>query len=283
MKNKTPYFLLPLLLLLLACMKVNSQTKIMTYNLRFDNPRDNENAWSERKDEVVQLLDYYAPDFCGTQEGLHSQLAYIAEKIPNFKFVGGARDDGKQKGEYSAIFYNSAKFDLLETTTFWLSPSQDTGSVGWDAALPRVCTYGIFKNKMSNDTLYIFNAHFDHIGEMARKMSATLIVEKIKTLGLLNKKIILMGDFNCTPQQDPIQIFKKELHDGLDISKKPLYGPSGTFNSFDAQLIPQNRIDYIFTKNMEVLSYRHINDKRQNGLCVSDHLPVLVYMGPGSR
>jgi endonuclease/exonuclease/phosphatase family metal-dependent hydrolase len=259
-------------------MKANGQLQIMTYNLRFDNPGDKENAWTGRREEVVQLLDYYAPDFFGTQEGLYSQIDYILKNLPNYDFTGIGRDGGTQKGEYSALFYDKTKFDLIKTATFWLSESQDTASVGWDAALTRICTYGAFQSKASGDTLYVFNAHFDHIGKLAREMSAKLILKKIEEFGLSDKKVIVMGDFNSTPETAPIQALREKLDDALAISRKPLYGPPGTFNAFDHQIIPQDRIDYIFVKNWKVLRYRHINDKRRNGLCVSDHLPVLAEM-----
>ncbi len=265
-----------LLVAFFTCMKTNGQLHIMTYNLRFDNPRDNEDAWTERRDEVVQLLDYYAPDFFGTQEGLHGQIEYIQKGLPGYAYVGGGRDDGRQKGEYCALFYDNLKFELVKTNTFWLSESQDTASVGWDAALTRICTYGAFRSKKNGDMLHVFNAHFDHMGVQAREMSARLILKKIDEFGLSGQKIIVMGDFNSKPETAPIQVLREKLDDAAAISRKPLYGPPGTFNAFDYQIIPQDRIDYIFTKNLKVLRYRHINDKRRNGRCVSDHLPVLA-------
>lgn len=249
----------------------------MTFNIRYNNPNDGENWWGKRKDDVVKLLQYYHPDFFGTQEGLLEQLTFIDDNLQNYLYVGVGRDDGKQKGEYTALFYNIKKYELLHTETFWLSETPEKVSVGWDASMERICTYVAFRNNEDQKVIHIFNAHFDHLGETARKMSAEVVLQKIKDLKLMNEPILVMGDFNCQVNDPPIQVFLRFLDDGVSKSEKGLYGPMGTFNGFDSEMIPQNRIDYIFTKNIEnVVSYRHINDKRKNGLCISDHLPVLL-------
>jgi len=142
--------------------------------------------------------------------------------------------------------------------------------------MERICTYGEFINKKTKEYLVIFNNHFDHIGIEARKMSAKLIVEKIHEYELTKMAVIVMGDFNSEPLSEPIKILKKELDDGLEISEKAFYGPKGTFNGFDNNMVPKRRIDYIFTKNIKVIRYRHIDDRRNNNLCISDHLPVIV-------
>jgi len=253
------------------------QEKAMTLNIRYNTSNDGENSWENRGEDLVRLLAYYEPDFLGTQEGLQGQLQYIDNELSPYDHVGVGRDDGKEKGEFTAIFYNTNKYELLKTETFWLSDTPNKVSVGWDASMERICTYGVFKNKAKQNIVYIFNAHFDHLGEEAQKRSAELILQKIKDLDILNSPLLVMGDFNCLPKDEPISIFKSFLDDALSISQKELYGPKGTFNGFDSELIPQDRIDYIFTKNItNIKSYRHINDKRKNGLCISDHLPVLL-------
>ncbi len=250
---------------------------IMSFNIRYDNPNDGVNTWELRKDEVVGLIEYYHPDFLGMQEGLHHQVRYIEENTSNYAYIGVGRDDGRTKGEYANIFYDTSKYQLLEDNTFWLSETPDKISKGWDANIVRIYTYGKFKHKNSSKEIYVFNAHFDHKGNLSREKSAELIVQKIKALGIENQPLIVMGDFNCLPESAPIKTFKTLLEDGKENASKPFYGPEGTFNSFDPNRILENRIDYIFSKNLNVLSYRHIDDRRQNNLCVSDHLPILIY------
>lgn len=260
---------------LLVCLNGFGQTKVMSFNIRYDNPNDAENSWERRKEEVVQLVDFYNPDFLGIQEGLIRQLEFVNSHLSHYDYVGKGRDDGKEKGEFTAIFYDTTKYELIETKTFWLSETPDTVSVGWDASMERISTYGAFVHKNTNDSLFLFNCHFDHIGPMSRKMSADLIRKKIKEFGLEAKKVVVMGDLNCKPQTEPLKLLCQELDDALEVAAKPHYGPWGTYNGFDANFA-MIRIDYILTKNLKVKSHRHIDDRRKNSLFPSDHLPVLV-------
>ena len=268
-----------LILSVLLCfaLQMQAQQKVMTFNIRYNNPNDGENWWENRKGDVVKLLEYYQPDFLGIQEGLLEQLNFMDHHLQDYSYVGVGRDDGNQKGEFTAIFYNTQKFGLVKTETFWLSETPEEISVGWDASMERICTYGVFKNIQDQNTYYVFNAHLDHIGQEARERSAKVIEQKINGLTIGKEPIVVMGDFNCTDQDKPIKVFNSFLDDGLYHSQKGLYGPPGTFNGFNPTVISQDRIDYIFTKNINTIkSYRHINDKRNNGLCISDHLPVLM-------
>ena len=276
MKAIIKYFLVILLLSAFAGLAGECQTKMMSFNIRYDNPNDKENWWENRKDELVQLIDYYHPEFLGIQEGLKHQEEIIKNKLQLYDYIGVGREDGKEKGEYAAIFYDTLKYKLIESKVYWLSETPDKVSIGWDASLERITTFGTFRNIENKDTIYIFNTHFDHIGETARKMSSKFIVSKIGELGLYEKKVIVMGDFNSKPDGQPIKILKGLLDDSIEMTQQSSYGPKGTFNGFDKNRIPKERIDYIFTKNIDVLSYRHIDDRRKNGLCVSDHLPVII-------
>ena len=248
----------------------------MSFNIRYDNPKDGENAWPKRKNEVVKLLQYYHPDFLGTQEGLKHQLDFMKERLSEYQMIGVGREDGKEKGEYTAIFYDASKFELEKQETFWLSESQKVGSVGWDAALERICTYGIFKEKTTGKKLYVFNAHFDHRGEQARTESAKLIVKKITEVAGEDANVVLMGDFNSVPESAAIQSFAAALEDAYTKAQKEAYGPVGTFNGFDPNRKLDNRIDYVFTKNLNVHSCRHIDDRRKDNYFISDHLPIWV-------
>lgn len=250
-------------------------TSLMTINIRYDNPGDKENNWHERKAEMVKMLKHYEPQIFGIQEGLFHQVNYLDSTLTSFQYIGVGRDDGKTKGEYSAIFFDSTVYEILEQSTFWLSETPDEISVGWDASMERICTYGLFKHKSSEQRFWVFNAHFDHIGEAARSNSASLILAKIRQLNKQKLPVVVMGDFNALPDSRAITAFKTSLDDGKEISDKPFYGPTGTFNRFSNQVLP-GRIDYIFTSKLKVLSYIHIDDRRDNNLFISDHLPVMV-------
>ena len=251
------------------------ELEVMTYNIKYDNVNDTVNNWNDRKEAMVGLLKKYHPDFIGMQEVLHRQLQFLNESLIDYEYVGVARDDGKEKGEYSPILYNTKNYKLLTSNTFWLSKTPDKISVGWDAAMERICTYGLFENLKTKQRVFIFNSHFDHIGTKARKKSASLILKKIKQLNNEELPVILMGDFNLMPDEKPIILIKKKMDDGQSISKTPMKGPKGTFNGFDINDPMKNRIDYIFTTGFKVENYLHIDERLKTGKHISDHIPVL--------
>jgi len=274
MKIVKKYQLLFLLVFLISNIGFAQVTKIISYNIRYANELDIENNWEDRKGKIIKLLKDENPAIFGIQEGLISQVNYIDSSLTNYKYIGTGRD-GKDKGEFSAIFYDTTKFNLKENSTFWLSETPDTISIGWDASLKRICTYGFFEKITTQEKILIFNTHFDHIGKAARENSATLISTKINQINTNNYPVILMGDFNVTPEEKPIQILKTYLNEALEISETNLIGPKGTFNGFSSNKVTQ-KIDYFFTKNLKILSYTHINDLLDNVKHISDHLPIMI-------
>lgn len=255
---------------------LSAQTSIMSFNIRYNNPHDGENSWDNRKVELTTMLINYHPDILGIQEGLYEQNEFINQKLKEYKYVGVGREDGNQKGEYVPIFYNTNTYELLETKTYWLSQTPDIVSIGWNASMERITTYGVFKNKTTHDTLYVFNCHYDHIGKKARRKSSKFIINLIKEKGLLDKKLVVLGDLNSMPQDAAIKILKRKLTDSFEVSNYPKDKSVQTFNNFDNQYVSRKRIDYIFIKNINLLSYKIINDRRENGLFISDHFPVLI-------
>lgn len=245
---------------------------VMSYNIRLSTQGDKENWWEHRKEAVVDLIKRNDPVSFGVQEALESQMDFIDESLSDYSYVGVGRDDGKRGGEFSAIFYKKG-LRVLESGTFWLSSTPDQVSKGWDAALPRVCSYAKFETE-DRKQFWHFNTHFDHVGVEARAESAKLIIAKIKEMTGNKEAVILTGDFNVTPDTDPYANIVKYMDDDLKKSKTKLTGPYGTFSGFDVNSKLERRIDYIFSRKLKVLSYTHLDDKRDNGLWVSDHLPV---------
>lgn len=263
-------------LLMFFVLGFSQDLKVMSFNIRLQIESDKENAWTERKQEALDLLSYYHPDFFGVQEALPEQMKDIKDGLINYDYVGVGRDDGKEKGEFSAIFYDKDRLQVLKSGTFWLSETPEKPSKGWDAAYNRVCTYAVFKDKKSKKEFLALNLHFDHVGNVARVKSADLILKKIKEMNPKNLPVILSGDFNLTDTSEPIKIISQNLKDSFYHSETKHYGPVGTFTAFKINEIPKDRIDYIFVKGLQVKSHRHINDRRENLLYPSDHFPVLV-------
>lgn len=252
----------------------SQETKVMTYNIRFDNPRDGADAWPNRKDFLVQQVQYHAPVVMGVQEALKHQLDYIDQAFPNYRYLGVGRDDGLEGGEFSAIFYDQQQLELRESGTFWLSPTPYQPSKGWDAALNRICTFGLFKPKKGKP-FWVFNTHFDHIGEKARAESVRLILEQIAAKNTKNYPIILMGDLNLPPDSSPIQLLASEMKDTYTSGQHPPLGPDGTFTGFDWNAEVNRRIDYIFvSQEVQVIQTAVLTDSK-NQHYPSDHFPVI--------
>jgi len=264
---------------LISCVSSNIEAQInqvMSYNIRFNNPADGINQWDNRKSEVVDLLRHYEPSIFGLQEALQNQLDYLDENLKAFSRIGVGRDDGMEKGEFSAIYYKHEEWKVLKEETFWLSPTYSKISVGWDASMERICTYGIFENNINKQKIMVLNAHYDHIGKIARVESSKLILNRIAEINKDDIPVILLGDFNALPEQASIKFFTEEFGDASVKAENGIYGPKGTFSGFHEGSIPHSRIDFIFVKDLFIKKYTHVDDRMKNGNHLSDHIPVLV-------
>tara|TARA_B100001057_G_scaffold501207_1_gene622022 strand:- start:7147 stop:7953 length:807 start_codon:yes stop_codon:yes gene_type:complete len=251
------------------------ELKIISYNIRYEGPNETLNSWESRKSYVSEFLINENPDFAGLQEVTNSQLKYLSKSLTNHSYIGVGRDDGLEKGEYSPIFFNKKKFKILIEDTFWLSETPNKISVGWDASMKRICTYGLFENLFSKKRIWVLNTHFDHIGIKARKRSTDLILKVINELNSKNEHLILMGDFNLEDDTSSIKKIQNQLDDVLFGIKKSKKNYS-TYNGFSKDEIFKKRIDYIFTQNLKNIKSQHVYIKTNSYFWVSDHNPVVA-------
>ena len=247
-----------------------------TYNIRMNTESDGVNRWENRKDWVSsQILDL-SLDVLGTQEGLPEQIAYLDSTLNEFDYAGVGRRDGISEGEHSAIFYRTDKFELLKKGNFWLSETPEEVSKGWDAAVIRICTYVLLRDKETNKRFWVFNAHLDHVGVTSRLEALKLVQERSASLNKEHDPVLVMGDFNALPDSPPIKFLSKHFSDSREVTQKKPDGPIGTFNGFDTTHPLDIRIDYIFvSEGVEVKSYSVMNDI-QYSRTPSDHLPVVI-------
>jgi endonuclease/exonuclease/phosphatase family metal-dependent hydrolase len=230
-----------------------------TYNVRNLNKSDikNGNGWTTRRDAICDMMNFEHPDMFGTQEALYSQLNDMRDRMKGYDYIGAARDDGKQAGEYSAIFYRKDKFKLLDSGNFWLNETPNVPKLGWDAACIRICTWGKFKDKETKLTFYYFNLHMDHIGIVARRESAKLVISKIKEITGLKCPYILSGDFNVDQTNEIFKIFSDSgiLRDSYTYAEQR-FAENGTFNDFYPDRKTEGRIDHVFVSpKFEIKNY----------------------------
>lgn len=251
--------------------------KLMTYNIKLDYPKEGKDSWDHRKDWMIAQINFYSPDIFGVQEAMANQMHYMDSKLTKYAYIGVGRDDGKEDGEFSAIFYDKTRLKIIKGATFWLSETPNKVSRGWDAACNRICTYALFEDLQNKRKFWVFNTHFDHVGTIARTNSTTLILEKIKEISQDELPVFLMGDFNLEPESEHIQTIKTTLLDSKEVSITAPFGPSGTFNNFEFDKPVTTRIDYIFiNKNtVKVNTYAVLSDNKELRY-PSDHLPVFI-------
>ncbi len=262
----------------LTSVSQGNSLRIMTFNIRFDNPSDGINSWDNRKELVLKTLQEERPDIIGMQEVLQRQAIYIKNNLKGYDYAGVGRDDGRTGGEYVPVFYNYERFRLKDWGTFWLSPTpSDTGSIGWDAALTRICTWTILEEVSTGQSIFFLNTHFDHMGKEARRQSAGLILDFIrKKAGDL--PVMLTGDFNCTPNEEPYQVLTdpgQGLKDACILSLNPTLCEEGTFTGFGTAE-ETGRIDLILLdESWKVDDFLKLRVK-QGEMFVSDHWPVMA-------
>ena len=262
----------------------------MTFNIRYNNPADGVNAWPNRRDWVAGLIRFHEADVVGVQEALSGMLTDLDVRLPGFARVGVGRSDGRASGEFSAILYRTDRLTVVESGTFWLSPTPHVvASKGWDAALERIATWARFRDTERGCTYLHLNTHFDHMGEQARQESARLIRRQLVSLAN-GQPIVVTGDLNADPTSAPYRILTRDaiadgvppLTDAMDASQRGHYGPTSTWTAFRA-IEPERRIDYVLVSAAVTTISHGILSDSWDGRFPSDHLPVLATVVPSCR
>ncbi|MDE7387129.1 MAG: endonuclease/exonuclease/phosphatase family protein [Muribaculaceae bacterium] len=236
---------------------------VATYNIRQANAADSMrgDGWGQRSPVVASLIRFHEFNIFGTQEGYKHQLEELKSQLPGYDYIGVARDDGKEQGEHSAIFYDTEMFDLLDHGDFWLSETPDRPGLGWDAACVRICTWGKFRHRPSGKVFQFFNLHQDHIGVQARIESVKLVQQKMKEFGL-DLPTFLTGDFNVDQYNEMYDVLTSDdfLRDSFT-NAGFVYALNGTFNSYENDGFTDSRIDHIFvTDDVTVEKYGVLTD-----------------------
>lgn len=251
--------------------------RVMTFNIRYGTAPDKENSWQNRKSLVVEVIKNFAPDILGVQEALHFQLDELKTAFPNYEQVGLGRDNGKKRGEYTAIFYDSKRFNMLNQETFWFSETPAIpGSTSWGNDIPRICTWVHLGDQISNSEFYIYNVHWDHQSQPSREMSAKLLIGKIQSRDDTKDPFVLLGDFNAAEDNPAFRSLIENQTLPLKDSYRELYPHAenvGTFNGFEGKTRGP-KIDAILLSNgLRTISAEIVRTSK-DGRYPSDHFPV---------
>ena len=281
------------------------ELNVASFNVRNNAKKDyeNNNGWDQRKAILCDMINFEAFEIFGVQEAKPEQLQDMVARMPDYKYIGVGRDDGKTKGEHSAIFYRKGDFKVIDHGTFWLSETPDEVSYGWGAKHRRICTWGLFVDKKSKTKFYFLNLHMDHRVKAAQENGAKLVLDFVKTKCKKGVNVIITGDFNVTQESAVYDIFAKSgiFQDTYDVAKYR-FAPTGTFNGFNPNRYTTHRIDHIFVskgikvsrygvltyhyfrdmkaelQEMETAAPKNIKGENRDSKCISDHYAVQAWV-----
>ena len=247
--------------------------KVISYNVRYtgEPTTDGENHWSYRRHASINMVREERPALIGTQEVLAEQLEFLSENLPEYEAVGVGRDDGVSAGEHMAIFYRKEAVEMLDWGTFWLSPTPDSPTMGWDAACYRTCTWARLRDRASGKEFAVMNTHLDHIGQVAREQSIRLLMQRMSELMGEEMPVVMTGDFNSTTDQPIYAPLKAAMQDAREVA--PASDPRSTFNGWGRG---SGVIDHIFCRGVEVDRFEVLCDKNYGAPYISDHYPVMT-------
>ena len=273
----------------------DSQTRVMTFNIRYGTADDGVNRWENRKEFLAATIKAFDPDLLGTQETLGFQRDYLAEQLPGYDVLGVGRDDGKEKGEMMALYYKRERYEKLAGGHFWLSESPDKpGSKSWDSSLPRMVTWVKLRDRkaanakaageMTAPPILFLNTHFDHRGPQARLKSAELLRRQIGALAE-GCAVIVTGDFNAGEASEPYRALfadvagqKSPVVDCYRIVHPERTANEGTGSGFKATSTSGARIDWIACSHEWKVLKAEIDRTERDGRTPSDHFPVMAVL-----
>jgi endonuclease/exonuclease/phosphatase family metal-dependent hydrolase len=265
------------------------ELRLMSFNVRYENTAElGERAWRQRIIGSVKMIHQQRPDLFGVQEAMHGQVADLWASLTEYEFYGVGRDDGKQSGEYSGIFYQRDRFqpDPTEQGVFWLSDTPEKiGSRTWGNEIPRIATWLHLTDRMTGRGFYIFNTHWDHQNQASREKAALLISQRIDARKHQDQPVVLLGDFNSTESNVGMAYLTgkkvsiagqtKTWRNGLIDSFQTLHASEKnrrTLHFWGNSRKGLLKVDHILaSKGAEILSAEIISSDKP---MVSDHFPV---------
>ncbi|HEX9615552.1 MAG TPA: endonuclease/exonuclease/phosphatase family protein, partial [Bacteroidota bacterium] len=245
--------------------------KVMTFNIRYGTAPDGDNSWIRRRGLTAAVIREHSPDVIGLQEALRFQIDELREEFPEYSELGVGRDDGQGAGEYSAILYRTSELWPDTGGTFWFSDTPFlAGSMTWGNRYPRVCTWAIFTERTTENSVAVFNLHWDHESQTSRQRSAELLIRAVNE-SAAGVPLVVMGDFNAGEQNPAVLFVRQYLWDSFRMlhEKDSL---AGTYHAFRGTTSGE-KIDHIFVGPQLTVAEAAIIRTDFNGRYPSDHFP----------
>jgi endonuclease/exonuclease/phosphatase family metal-dependent hydrolase len=267
----------------------------MTFNIRYDRPAAQPgdlDYWPDRIAPLQDVLRREVPTILGVQEALHHQLVVIEAALPaSYRMIGAGRDGGS-RGEYSPIFYDAQRLQLIEWDQFWLSDTPRLiGSSTWGNGVTRIVTWGRFRDTVTQREMLLVNTHFDHESHNACVRSAAAVLDLVRFFRPRLPSIV-MGDFNSDAGTSPAYrsfVGSGVLGDAWVLADEHLTPAYGTFPRYGRPVTGGRRIDWIMTTPDVLVRQAAVNTASLEGRYASDHAPVQALVdipqlgaGPGS-
>lgn len=247
------------------------ELKVMSYNIRLDHPNDGDNAWPNRKEATIEMVNTLKPDVFGVQEALPHQVQYMSENLPEYACAGVGREDGVSKGEHMSIYWNKETIEMVEWGTYWLSETPEKPSYGWDAACKRTATWALMKDKRNGKKFFFVNTHLDHRGALAQKNGLQLLVDRIAAMNPDGYPMVLTGDFNIYPDSPCLVDLDKVMTSTRKIAVK-----TDSLDTFNGWGNAKGVIDYIYVAGFSAVpEYRTVTEQYSQKPFISDHYPVI--------
>jgi endonuclease/exonuclease/phosphatase family metal-dependent hydrolase len=253
---------------------------VMTFNIRYGTAKDGENEWAARRDMLFDVVRSANADLVGLQEALDFQIDEIIAAVPIYAVIGVGRDDGAEKGEYSAILFRKDRFHVAEAGTFWFSDTPSAvASKSWGNNITRICSWARLIDRDGRG-FYHYNLHLDHQSQPSRERSTVLLRARIDTRTVPDP-VIVTGDFNvgesnpalATLTLAPSSGTRPALVDTFRVLHTDVKD-AGTFSGFKFGNHGTDKIDYILVQpGADVMAAEIVRTSR-NDRYPSDHFPV---------
>jgi len=249
--------------------------KIISSNIRFDNPNDNKHLWQYRLPILSKTINDFCPCLIGSQEGRIDQLKEFSSLIENTSMVTNHRQWIKDRMYPTIYLKNNRQFTIIQSNDFWLSLTPEIpDSSSFSSAFPRLCTWTKIGHQDLSKPFFIFNCHLDHIKHFTREKQTEVLVEQIKIINNLNYPFLLMGDFNEGPQHNVRKIIMKSFNNLYDPWDKLKIKEEGTHHKFTGDNSNTERIDWILATNDFSPKKISLEKYNENNIWPSDHFPV---------